>query len=66
MQTMIIDAHLQANDLKDYALKIEKFKENGAGLQEAFRMEYAMFNNTKEQSNKEPDFFKYFYASYLL
>ncbi len=49
MQVMIPMSHLLSGDLKLYIGKLNAFKNNTAGLQEAFRMEYTMINNTKEQ-----------------
>lgn len=49
MQAMVPMSHLASGDLKNYVIKIDKFKDNKAGLQEAFRMEYVSLNNTKEQ-----------------
>ncbi len=50
IQTMAQTRRLSSGELKAYASKIEKFKGNTMGLQEAFRMEYTKEDNTREQA----------------
>lgn len=48
LQSMIPQSHLTSDELKDYLKKMDTFKDNRAGLQEAFRMNYITDNRTKE------------------